>query len=200
MDTMCGWCYSFSDVITKIQEKYKDTYDFNILPGGMWTGDNVKIMNNRLGDYIKSHNVRIEELTGKHFGEGFNKNILGSTDIVLDSLPGAKALVLIQRLKKDVAFNFLKKMQEAFFVEGKDMNRLEVYTEIAESFDIPRDKFEKEFLSDALTQETFEYFNKANSMDVASFPTVVVVKDNKKIIISQGYSSFEDLDREISSI
>ena len=200
MDTMCGWCYSFSDVITKIQEKYKDTYDFDILPGGMWTGDNVKTMNSRLGDYIKSHNERIEELTGKHFGEGFNKNILGSTDIVLDSLPGAKALVLIQRLKKDVAFNFLKKMQEAFFVEGKDMNRLEVYTEIAETFDIPRDKFEKEFLSDALTQETFEYFNKANSMDVASFPTVVAVKDNKKIIISQGYSSFEDLDREISSI
>ena len=42
MDTMCGWCYGFSDVITKIQEKYKEVYDFSILPGGMWVGDKVK--------------------------------------------------------------------------------------------------------------------------------------------------------------
>ncbi|MBZ9686939.1 hypothetical protein G9F72_011440 [Clostridium estertheticum] len=39
MDTMCGWCYGFSDVITKIHEKHKDKYDFEIIPGGMWMGD-----------------------------------------------------------------------------------------------------------------------------------------------------------------
>lgn len=114
MDTMCGWCYGFSDVITKIQEKYKEIYDFNILPGGMWINDNVKIMNASLADYIKSHNRQIEQLTGKKFGEGFNKNILQNTDMILDSFSGAKAVVLIQRLKKDAAFKFLKKIQEAF--------------------------------------------------------------------------------------
>lgn len=29
MDTMCGWCYGFSDVITEIQEKYKSVYDLD---------------------------------------------------------------------------------------------------------------------------------------------------------------------------
>lgn len=195
MDTMCGWCYGFSDVITKIQEKYKDVYDFDILPGGMWTGDNVKRMNSSLGEYIKGHNVRVEQLTGQKFGEGFNKNVLESDSVVLDSFPGSKALVLIQKIKKEVAFSFLKKIQEAFFVEGKDMSNFEVYAEIAESFGISREEFEKEFFSEALTQETYEYFDMVSSMGVASFPTVIAVEGNQGTIISQGYTSFDELDK-----
>jgi putative protein-disulfide isomerase len=199
MDTMCGWCYGFSDVITKIQEKYKDIYDFSILPGGMWVDENVKIINDSLGDYIKGHNIRIEELTGKKFGEGFNKNILGNNNIVLDSLPGAKAVVLIQRLKKDTTFTFLKKIQEAFFIEGKDPNNLETYTEIAESFGISKEVFKKEFSSEALTKETAEYFNMVALMGALSFPTVILVEGDKGRVISQGYSNFEELDQILSS-
>lgn len=198
MDTMCGWCYGFSDVITKIHEKYKEVYDFNILPGGMWIGDNVKTMNHSLGDYIKGHNRRIEELTGRKFGEGFNKNILENNNIVLDSFPGAKAVVLIQRLKKDIAFNFLKKIQEALFIEGKDTNNLETYTEIAESFGISKEEFEKEFLSENLAEETFKYFNMVSEMGVASFPTVIAVEGDNGRIISQGYTNFEELDKILS--
>ncbi|MBU3130964.1 DsbA family protein [Clostridium gasigenes] len=199
MDTMCGWCYGFSDVITKVEEKYKDIYDFSILPGGMWVGDNSKTIDVSLGDYIKSHNMKIEQLTGKKFGDGYNKNILANTSIVLDSFPGAKALVLIQRLKKDVSFRFLKKLQEAFFIEGKDTNNLETYIEIAKSFDISKEEFEKEFLSEELTQETLKYFDMVVDLGALSFPTVILVNGDKKQIISQGYSKFEDIDKILAS-
>lgn len=195
MDTMCGWCYGSSDVITKIQEKYKDVYDFNLLPGGMWTGDNVKKMSIGLRDYVKGHNLEIEKLTGKSFGEGYNKNVLEGPSRVLDSFPGAKAVVVIQKIKKEVAFSFLKKIQDSFFVYGKDMNSLEVYTEIAESFNISSDVFEKEFNSEDIRQETFKCFDMANSMGADTFPTVIEVKGNEVIIKAQGYNSFKDLDR-----
>lgn len=199
MDTMCGWCYGFSDVITKIQEKYKEVYDFSVLPGGMWIDENVKVINDSLGTYIKGHNAKIEELTGKKFGEGYNKNVLENSDIVLDSFPGAKAIVLIQRLKKDATFSFLKKIQEAFFIEGKDTNNLETYIEIAESFGISKEEFEKEFVSEALEDETLKYFNMVAAMGALSFPTVIMVEGDKGRIISQGYNKFEELDKILSS-
>ena len=199
MDTMCGWCYGFSDVITKIQEKYKEDYDFSILPGGMWVGENSKVINDSLGDYIKGHNTKIEELTGKRFGDGFNKNILKNTDMVLDSFPGAKAIVLIQRLKKDATFSFLKKVQEAFFVQGKNTNNLETYIKIAESFGISREEFEKEFLSEALEKETFKYFNIVASMGIGSYPTIIALEGDNKRIISQGYNKFEVVDKILCS-
>lgn len=195
MDTMCGWCYGFSDVITKIHEKHKDKYDFEIIPGGMWVDDDVKKMDTHLGEYIKTNNVRIETLTGVHFGEAFNKNVLESGNRVLDSFPGSKALVLLQKSNKDIAFNSLKKIQEAFFINGEDMNDITVYTKIAESFGISKEDFEKRFLSKELSEETFEYFNKGQNLGVHSFPTVILEKGNKRTIIAQGYSRFEDLDK-----
>lgn len=198
MDTMCGWCYGFSNVITKIQEKYNDKYDFIILPGGMWVDENVKEINEDLGNYIKNHNTNIERLTGRKFGEGFNKNILGNKNMILDSLPGAKAVVLTQKLKKDTSFEFLKRIQESFFIEGKDPNNLEIYTTIAEEFGIDKDEFEKKFLSEELTNETYSVFNMVASMGAMSFPTVIMVEGNKGKIIAQGYSSFEELDKILS--
>jgi len=179
MDTMCGWSYGASDVITKIQEKYKDVYDFNLLPGGMWTGDNVKKTSVGMREYIKGHNIEIEKLTGKKFGKDYNKNILEGSSIVLDSFPGAKAVVVIRKLKKEVVFSFLKKIQDAFFVDGKDMNSLEVYTEIAESFNIAKEEFEKEFYSEEIRQETFKCFDIANIMGTEVFPSIIAVEGDK---------------------
>jgi len=199
MDTMCGWSYGASDVITNLQEKYKDVYDFNLLPGGMWTGDNVEKTSPGLRDYIKGHNVEIEKLTDKRFGEGYNKNVLEGDSIVLDSFPGAKAVVVITKLKKEVEFSFLKKIQEAFFVDGKDMNSLEVYTEIAEGFNISREEFEKEFQSEEIRKETFKCFDMANTMGVEVFPTVIALDGDVATIKAQGYNSFEDLNKLFSS-
>jgi len=185
--------------MAKIQEKYKDKYDFEILPGGMWTGDNVKILDESLGNYIQNHNKKIEQLTGRRFGEKFNKNVLQKSGIVLDSFPGAKAVVLAQKLKKEVAFSYLKKIQEAFFIEGKDTNNLETYIEIAENLGIDGGDFRREFISDNLIKETLKYFDRTTSMGVGGFPSVILSVDDKSRIISRGYTSFEELDEILSN-
>ena len=142
MDTICGWCYGFNDVITKIHEKHKDKFDFEIIPSAMW-GDNLAIVADTFfGGYIKNITVSIEELTSVYFGEAY-KNVLDNGDRVLDSLPGAKAIVLFQKSNKDMAFDFLQQIQKAFFVNGEDLNDITVYTRIAESFGISKEEFEK---------------------------------------------------------
>ena len=200
MDTMCGYCYGMSDFITKIQEKYKEVYDFNILPGGMLIGDGVIKVDTSFSDFLKDSNKKVEKLTGKKFGEVYKENVLEKKSIVLDSLPGAKAVVIIQKLKKEVAFSFVKKVQEAFFVEGNDMNNIEVYTEIARSFNISSEEFEKEFNSEEIRLETIKCFEMVNSMGVEVFPTVVAEELGKTTIKSKGYSNFEELDRIFSSL
>ena len=199
-DTMCGWSYGTSDVITKVQEKYKDVYDFNLVPGGMWAGDNVKVMDSGLREFINDNNVEVEKSTGKNFGESYNKKVLDSSSIVLDSFPGAKAVVIVQKIKKAVAFSFLKNIQNAFFLEGKDMNNIKVYLETAESFSIARDEFQKLYNSEEIRVETLNCFEKAEAMGVETFPSIVAEENNKTDIIAEGYSSFEDLDKIFSSL
>jgi putative protein-disulfide isomerase len=41
MDPLCGWCYGNSDNVLELFEKYKNEIKFEILPGGMWVGENI---------------------------------------------------------------------------------------------------------------------------------------------------------------
>ena len=193
MDTMCGWCYGFSEVINQAHETYKDDLDFSILPAGMWTGENVKKMNSSLGQFMSAHNVTITKLTGKKFGTEFEKNILQNKEAVLDSWPGAKAVIIMQTIKKESTFAYLKEVQKAFYVHGKDTNDWQLYADIAERFGVSQEIFKKEYFSEEASTKVQECFALAEQLGVATYPNVVAVKDGKAKLISQGHMKFSEL-------
>lgn len=200
MDTMCGWCYGFSDVISQIYDKYKQDLDFTVVPAGMWIGENVQIMNPRLGNFIKTHNVTISELTGKQFGEDFEKNILQHDNFKLDSLPGATAVTIIQSQNREKTFAYLKQIYNSFYVQGKDTNDWQLYADLAAAFGIEKETFKKEYFSDAQLQNVQHGFSLANTLGVSTYPSVVAVEDGKIQLLSQGYIKFDELDKIIANL
>jgi len=197
MDTMCGWCYGFSDVINTIHEKYKQDLDFTILPAGMWTGDNVKVMDSKLRDFIEYHNPTVTKVTGKIFGDEYKKYILQNNGFVLDSLPGAKAISVMQTLKQEKTFEYLKKIQSAFYVHGNDTNDWRLYARIAESFGISEEIFKNEYFSDLQKKAVNDCFTFAQQLGVYSYPSLVAVAEGKTEIIAQGNLELNTLDRII---
>lgn len=194
MDTMCGWCYGFSDVINQVHDKYKSDFDFTVVPAGMWIDENVKTMDSSLSHFMKTHNVTISKLTGKKFGNEFEKNILESNGVVLDSLPGAKAVAIMQTVKKEKTFDYLKEIQNAFYVNGKDTNDWNFYATIACPFGVSKELFEKEYFSDANSKTVKDYFALADQLGVATYPSVVAIIDGKAKLFSQGYIQLSELE------
>ncbi len=199
MDVMCGWCYAFSDVITKINEEFKNQVDFSIVPAGMWINENTKKTTPNFSDFIRKSNTRITEISGKEFGENFYL-ILKDKDTVLDSFPGSKAINIINKIDNKSSFKYLKALQKEFFVNGKNMHDLNVYSKIAEELGIDSDIFKKEFSSKELIDETFKQFKFANELGVQSYPSLVLVNNNEISLISSGYSSFEEVRARIKKI
>ena len=194
MDTMCGWCYGFSDVINQAHEKYKNDFDITILPAGMWIDENVKIMNDSLSHFIRTHNITLTKLTGKKFGDGFEKNILQNNGLILDSLPGAKAVVVMQAVKKEKSFEYLKEIQNAFYMHGKDTNDWQLYADIAEKFGVSMEVFKKEYFSDQHAKIVNDCFALAEQLGVSTYPSVVAVIEGKTKLISQGYVEWSELE------
>ena len=194
MDTMCGWCYGFSDVINQVHEKYKNDLDFTILPAGMWIDENVKTMDGNLSHFMKTHNVTITKLTGKKFGNEFEKNVLESNGVVLDSLPGAKAVAIMQAVKKEKTFEYLKEIQNAFYVHGKDTNDWQLYENIAYNFGVPKEIFKKEYYSNQNSKTLSDSFALAEKLGVSTYPSVVAVRDGKVQLISEGYMPLRELE------
>ncbi len=199
MDVMCGWCYAFSDVITKINEEFKNQVDFSIVPAGMWINENTKKTTPNFSDFIRKSNIRITEISGKEFGENFYL-MLKDKDTVLDSFPSSKAINIINKIDNKSSFKYLKALQKEFFVNGKNMHDLNVYSKIAEELGIDSDIFKKEFSSKELIDETFKQFKFTNELGVQSYPSLVLVNNNEISLISSGYSSFEEVRARIKKI
>jgi len=196
MDIMCGWCYSFSDVITKIHEEYKGKVDFTVVPAGMWINEDVKKMTREFNDYINKNNVKITELSGKEFGEAYYL-MLKNTNTVLNSLPGSKAINVVNTLKNQASFEYLKALQKQFFINGKNMNDIEVYSKTAEDFGINSETFKKQFSSKELTDETFKQFKFASKIKVSSYPSLILSYNGKLSFVSSGYLPYEEVKARI---
>lgn len=195
MDVLCGWCYGISDEINGLYEEYKDKIEFEIIPGGMWTGNYTQKMNKNLAAYIIEHNGHIEKISGKRFGVGFNS--LLQTEIVLDSMPGSKALTLAKTLDKNKVFSYLKEIQNAFFVEGRDIKDKNLYAELAEKVGYDKDLFNSKWDTVELEKETQNAFAKVRELGVRSFPTVILDIDGNLSLLNQGYATKENMKKSL---
>ena len=70
-DALCGWCYGFSPVVSKLQETYKNKIDFEVISGGLFLGNRVGTVND-VAPYIKAGAYKsVESRTGVKFGKSF---------------------------------------------------------------------------------------------------------------------------------
>ncbi len=69
-DALCSWCYGFSPVLKKLSEKYEDEFDFQVISGGMQTGDRKQPVSD-IRDYLKGAYLNVTARTGVQFGADF---------------------------------------------------------------------------------------------------------------------------------
>jgi putative protein-disulfide isomerase len=200
MDSMCGWCYGFSHTIKRIYDEFKNDLDFIIVPGGMWIRGDVKPVNENMAFHINEFNKKITGMTGITFGDNFKTNVLQKKGLILDSMPGAKALVLIQDLKREIRFEYLQKIQEAFFIEGKDPNDIDLYADIAQGFGISKDRFIEQYNSVELENKTNEGFKFAARLGVTGFPSIFAENNEILFPVSHGLRFFEEIHKMIAKI
>ncbi|TVQ92269.1 MAG: DsbA family protein [Bacteroidetes bacterium] len=189
-DPLCGWCYGFSPVISRLKSELNSSVDFLALSGGM-IKDASRIGN--LAGYIKSAYKVVENATGVKFGEKFLKEVLEDDNAIFSSIPPAKAMAVIRIQKPGNCIEIATRIQKAIYYEGIDLNDINAYAEIASEFGINPDDFIRQMNSDQIERIIQDEFKMVAGMGVKSYPTVVLRKENETKIISRGYKDFESL-------
>lgn len=114
---LCGWCYGNSDNILELFEKYKNEIKFEILPGGMWVGENVRRQSPQMVSFFLRHDTAVEEHTGIEFGNAYRE--LLKQEIVLDSEIPSRAIVTIQNIAPELTVPFMVAVQKQGIIWGK---------------------------------------------------------------------------------
>ena len=134
IDPMCSWCWGFSPVFDEIVQRYEGRVRVNILVGGLRPG-NTQPFDVRQRDYVLQHWKAVHKRTGQPFEFSFHM----PPDFTYDTEPPSRALKVVRRLAPAKERDYLKAIQQAFYVSNTDVTRESVLCQIAERLEVHRD-------------------------------------------------------------
>jgi putative protein-disulfide isomerase len=196
-DALCGWCYGFSPVITEMKQKYHSQLDFEVLSGGMVTGNRIGPIGEVAG-YIKTAYKDVERAAGVEFGAAFLNETLEEGTAIFTSVPPAIAMAVFKSHKPEEQVEFAAALQKAIYYEGKEPNELATYGELATAFGLDSATFTAEMKESKFQDLANKEFQTAARLGVRGFPTVFILKDGQYEQISHGYVPLSAFEKRIT--
>ena len=183
MDPMCSWCWGFSPVAEALVEQAQAAgVELHLVVGGLRTGSGAS-MDAAKRRYILEHWQAVADATGQPFtfegalSEGF----------VYDTEPACRALVAARSLAPDCAWKLVKLIQQAFYVQGRDVTQASVLVELAEAAGLPRIEFAAAFDTAEQHAATAADFSWVQDLGIAGFPTLLADRDGQLALLTNGY-------------
>ncbi|HHD75357.1 MAG TPA: DsbA family protein [Campylobacterales bacterium] len=185
IDPMCSWCWGFHPIIKEIAQNHTQHCKSSLVVGGLRTKGQM-LWNDQNRDYLIQNWKAVQQQTN----QPFNFSLFNQTSFDYDTYPACKAIVTVRELwGEEAAFEYLEKIQTAFYLNNEETTSLEVllsYVENQEAFL----KFYKSERAELLMQHDF---SKARSMGANAFPSTVKIDEQGHMCCIQGYRTLEEI-------
>jgi len=185
LDPLCSWCWGFHPIIEELRKKHSDTYTFSLVVGGLRTKGQMP-WTEESRHYLAQNWNAVAQKTQ----QPFNFSLLNRETFDYDTYPACKALVTVRELwGEDTSFDYLKKIQEAFYAKGEDTTSLEILMNYIDD----KERFLEFYESDRAELLMHHDFSKARSMGANSFPSVVKIDTQGHMVCLKGYREIEEI-------
>jgi putative protein-disulfide isomerase len=193
-DPMCSWCWGFSPVMGAIRERYRERLRIALVVGGLRPGTTESV-SERFREQILGHWREVRQHTGQPFAfqgalpDGF----------VYDTEPACRAVVAMGQLKPDATFAYFTAVQQAFYVEQRDITQAQTLASLAADLGIPPATFLGRFATDEIKAKTRAHFQHTRQAGIRGFPTAVLQNGAGYALLTSGYRPFAELEPEIEA-
>ncbi len=198
-DALCGWCYGFSPVMQQLFEKHQSTMEFEVISGGMITGDRIGPIG-EVAAYIKQAYKKVEDTCGVKFGESFLQDILEEGSAEFTSIPPAIAMSIFKDYQPENAVLFASALQKAVYHDGIRPADLNAYGAYAAPFGIDADEFNAKMHEQKYADEATHDFYQTANFSVNGFPTVIAQIGEQYYLVTRGYTSLEHMENAMQRI
>ncbi|MHA6832001.1 DsbA family protein [Ralstonia pseudosolanacearum] len=176
-DPFCGWCYAAAPAISTVQALPDLTIQAHGL--GMLSGERARRMSAEWRDFVRPHEQRIHALSGQSFGPAYVEGVQQRTDVRLDSSPPIAAMLAAASLAGR-GIDMLKRLQIAYYQEGRSISDTPVLLELAAEIGLDADAFANVF--DTVFREQLETHLAAtramlHRLQVQGVPTFALERD-----------------------
>ena len=179
-DPMCSWCWGMSPEVEKTAQLLDDSFELDFLLGGINTHGTQPI-----GEFGRSHLFKIwhevQATTGQQFGFKLPDSLVYNS-----TLPCLAVQVVREHLGKP-PFGYLHRLQQLFFVEGRNINDVELVAEVAEDFGVSGDTVRRETSDERLKQTVSFEFSTSRGYGTNALPSVLWERDGARGLLAGGY-------------
>ncbi|MEQ8860234.1 MAG: DsbA family protein [Pseudomonadales bacterium] len=186
-DPLCSWCWGMAPAVEEAAARLMPEVEFDLLLGGINTTSTQPV-----GDYGRRLLLRIwrevHATTGQAFGFGIPDGL------VYNSTLPCLAVAAVRRETGRPPFGYLHRLQQLLFVEGRNVNDVDVLAGTATDFGVPATTL-KRALADAALQETLrDEFAGAREYGTQALPNVLVECDGERRLLAGGYADADMLE------
>ena len=196
-DPMCGWCYGFGNILTRLSLDYPDM-DMEVICGGMVIGKREGPVGDT-GKYINNLIPRVEQFSGRQFGDKYKSgNENGSLNI--SSFKPSVAVCIAKELIPDKILKFTSRLQHKHFFEGHNLDDDEVYEDLAIEFKMDPYEFLRLLKDDKYKNQAKADFKYSADIGITGFPTLVAEINDQLKLVSYGFNRYSHVKQELDSV
>ena len=192
-DPMCSWCWGFSPALEEMRTRY--AIGMRVVMGGLRTGAQAQPMDTEARRQLADYWRGVEERTG----QPFTAAALERDGWSYDTEPSCRAVVAMRELAPDETLRWVARLHKAFYVEGVDITDLAVFPELADGFDVDRDRYAGKLAEEATIEATRQDFLEAQRYGVSGFPTVLFRDGDEVGIVTRGFAPWVQLEPALTS-
>ena len=181
-DPMCSWCWGFSPALEEIRRLYQGRVTFQLMLGGLRPGNTERFDESRRA-YILQHWHAVNERTGQPFNFEFQ---MGPT-FTYDTEPASRATVVIRQCAPGKEWEFLKRIQEAFYVQNADVTKAETLEGVAVALGMEASPFREAYHDQQTKQLLWEEFDQSRQLGVSGFPMLLGRNEQPVSVLMHGY-------------
>ena len=169
-DPMCSWCWGFNETLKELIEMLPNNLKLVKLLGGL-AKDSDEAMPEQMQQYLQNTWHKIEQQIP---GVSFNYDFWKLNHPRRSTYPACRAVLaagLQQENKKDA---MILAIQQAYYQQAKNPSNISVLLGLAHEIGLDYQHFEKDLISDRVNQMLLKEIARVRSMDVISFPSLVL--------------------------
>lgn len=194
-DPMCSWCYGFGPELDGLLRE-RPGLRVDVVMGGL-RPYTTEAATPAFRETIAGHWAHV----AKESGLAFDDRALAREGFVYDTEPACRAVVVVRATEPARALAYFKRVQRAFYAEGRDTTDAGVLADLAAGEGLDREVFLASHGADAAKEAVRHDFSATQQSGVTGFPTLAVgFPDRRYFLLSAGFARTAELAARLEGI
>lgn len=192
-DPMCSWCWGFRPVLEQLKQALPGSIEVRYVLGGL-APDTDLLMPQAMQNTIRETWERIQhEIPGTEF----NYDFWTKCSPRRSTYPACRAIIACRMQQLETEQAMLLAIQRAYYLDARNPSEVEVLIQLAAEVGLDVEMFKHDLKSDACRDALESEILLARSLDVHSFPSLVLLQGATESGIYIDYNSSDIIIQQI---